>query len=135
MYLTAQNVRSPKGVEGINAFHYSHGATYAWQGLPPEGIPDKNPGTLVAETINVLPPGGNRVRSYLDVVAPDGTPWSEIRPAFIAFVSEAQRGPFPWIGVSGRVFFRIGIELALAQTWQREIAELYRAVQAVRIGE
>lgn len=74
------------------------------------------------------------MRSYLDVVAPDETPWSEIRPAFITFVSEAQRRPLPWIGVSGRVFFRLGMEFALAQTWQHEIADLYRAVQAVRIG-
>jgi hypothetical protein len=132
MYLTAQRVRSSGGAEGVNAFQYAHGS-YAWQGLPPEGIPDKNPGTLVAQTL-VVPPPGNRVRSYLDVVAPDETSWSEIRPAFITFVSEAERRPFPWIGVSGRSFFRIGMEQALAKQWQREIADLYRAVQAVRIG-
>jgi hypothetical protein len=132
MYLTAQHVRSAAGDEGINAFFYQHGS-YAWQGLPPHGIPDKNPGTLAAQTI-VIPPPGNRVRSYLDVVAPDETQWSEIRPAFMTFVSEAQRGPLPWIGVSGRVFLRLGMEQLLARQWQRELADLYRAAQAVRIG-
>lgn len=132
MYLTAQRVRSPAGAEGINAFQYAHGAA-VWQGLPPQGMPDQNPGTLIAQTLVVAPPG-NRVRSYLDVVAPDDSSWSEIRLAFITFVSEAQRRPFPWIGVSGRAFFRIGMEKGLASPWQRELAELYRAVQAVRIG-
>src|SRR5207237_9688808 len=104
-----------------------------WQGLPPQGIPEQDPGALAAQTIEVQPPG-NRVRSYLDVIAPDETSWSEIRPAFITFVSEAQRRPLPWTGVFGRCFFRVGIEQALANQWQHEIAALYRAVQAVRIG-
>ena len=132
MYLTAQHVRSLDGREGINAFHYLHGP-HLWQGLPPQGIPDQNPGTLTAQAIVVEPPG-NRVRSYLDVVAPDETAWSEIRTGFITFVSEAQRRPFPWLGVSGRCFLRVGLEQSLANQWHREIAELYRAVQAVRIG-
>jgi hypothetical protein len=132
MYLTAQRVRAPRGDEGINAFFYTHGAV-AWSGLPPHGIPDRNPGALVAQTVIVAPPG-NRVRSYLDVIAPDETPWTEIRPALISFVSEAQRQPFPWVGVSGRVFLRLGMEQSLAAQWAREIADLYRAVQSVRVG-
>ena len=92
MYLVAQRVLAPAGTEGINAFCYVHGP-YVWQGLPPAGIPDQNPGTLAAQTIVIRPPG-NRVRSYLDVVAPDETSWSELRPAFMAFVSEARRQPF-----------------------------------------
>ena len=133
MYLTAQRVHSPAtGNEGINAFFYVHGP-HIWQGLPPQGIPDQNPGELVAETVVIAPPG-NRVRSYLDVVAPDETPWTEIRPAFMAFVSDAQRRPLPWVGIFGRCFFRLGVEHALAQRWQREIADLYRAAQAVRAG-
>jgi hypothetical protein len=132
MYLTAQHVRSAAGEDGINAFFYQHGA-YAWQGLPPHGIPDQNPGTLAAQTI-IIPPPGNRVRSYLDIVAPDEAHWSEIRPAFITFVSEAQRDPLPWVGVSGRVFLRLGMERTLARQWQRELADLYRAAQAIRNG-
>jgi hypothetical protein len=131
MYLTAQHVRSTAGREGINAFFYQHGP-YAWQGLPPQGIPDQNPGALVLQTL-AIPPPGNRVRSYLDIVAPDEAGWPEIRPAFMTFVSEAQRGPFPWVGVSGRVFCRVGLEQTLAKQWQRELADLYRAVQTIRI--
>jgi hypothetical protein len=130
MYLTAQRVHSPASArEGINAFYYVHGAL----GPPAQGIPDQNPGELVAQTVVVAPPG-NRVRSYLDIVAPDETGWAELRPAFMIFVSETQRNPFPRVGTVKRCFFRIGMERALAQRWQHEIAELYRAAQAVRVG-
>ena len=71
---------------------------------------------------------------YLDVVAPDETKWTEIRQSFVAFVSESQRAALPWVGVRGRCFFRIGMELGLVQRWQNEITDLYRAVQSVRIG-
>lgn len=133
MFLTAQRVRRPTtGEEGVNAFFYIHGPT-AWDGLPPDGIPEENPGTLAASRILVAPPG-NRVRSYLDVVAPDETPWAEIRPAFITFVSEAQAGEMPWSGVVGRCFFRVAMDAALAVHWQEALLDLYGAAQAVRIG-
>jgi hypothetical protein len=103
------------------------------RGLPPSGIPDQNPGQLEADLI-VVPPPGNRVRSYLDIVAPDEVRWSEIRPAFTAFASEAQRTPFPWVGVFGRCFFRLAMDQALARQWYVEIAHLYRAAETVRPG-
>jgi hypothetical protein len=132
MYLTAHRVRRPTGPEeGVNAFFYVHGPT-AWEGLPPEGIPDEEPGELVNSRISVQPPG-NRVRSYLDIVAPDGTPWAEIGPAFIAFVSEAQVAAMPWRGIVGRCFFRVGMDAALAADWQRELLGLYNAAEIARV--
>lgn len=132
MFLTAQHVASSAGAEGINAFVYHHGP-YVWHGLPPAGIPDTNTGMLVAQTIE-QPPPGNRLRSYLDVVAPDETPSAEIQAAFVAFVTAAQGAPLPWHGVIGRVSFRMDMDAGCAATWQQELAVLYRAVQAVRIG-
>ena len=129
MYLTAQHVRSVLGQEGINAFRYIHGG-YVWYGLPPQGIPDQNPGVLVEQIIN-LPPPGNVVRSYLDIIAPDEVFWPEIRPAFFAFVSQAQLQPFPWQGVFGRCSFRVGMDFSLVNVWRYEIAHLYRAIEAV----
>ncbi|HMG56810.1 MAG TPA: hypothetical protein VK601_25090 [Kofleriaceae bacterium] len=129
MYLAAQHVRSALGQEGINAFRYTHGG-YVWQGLPPQGIPDPDPGVLVEQIINVPPPG-NVVRSYLDVVAPDEVLWPEIRPAFFAFVGQAQRQPLPWQGVFGRCYFRAGMDMGLAATWRHEVARLLRALEAV----
>jgi hypothetical protein len=129
MYLTAQHVRSSSGQEGINAFRYSHGG-YLWHGIPPPGIPEQNPGELVEQIIEVTPPG-NVVRSYLDLIAPDEVMWPEIRPAFFAFVGQAQRQRFPWQGIFGRCSFRVGIEFGLANGWRHEIANLYRALERV----
>jgi len=133
MYLTAQRVQRPSThEEAIHAFYYMHGPC-VWDGLPPDGIPDENRGELASSAIALSPPG-NSVRSYLDITAPDETLWTEIRPALVAFVSEAQAGEMPWGGVVGRCFFRISMEAALAADWQRELMELYTAAQAVRIG-
>lgn len=133
MYLTAHHVVSNTGQgEGINAFYYTHG-DLTWMALPPVGIPDYNPGVLQYQSI-VVPAGGNRVRSYLDIVTPDAASWTEIRQSFMTFISESQRQPFPWRAVVGRTLFRVGLEFSLVNHWQREIADLYRATQALRIG-
>jgi len=132
MYVTAQRVVSPTtSADGINSFIYLHGP-YTWHGLPPSGIPEANPGSLVAKQIAVPPPG-NRVRSYLDIVAPDETPWAEIRESFFGFVAQAQCQALPWMGLDGRCLFRVGLEMGLANDWQREVARLYRAAEALRI--
>ncbi|HWL85019.1 MAG TPA: hypothetical protein VNO21_04420 [Polyangiaceae bacterium] len=127
MYLTAHHVQAPTGgAEGINAFRYEHGKE--WDGLPPEDIPDRNPGRLVKQTI-VVPPPGNYVRSYLDVVTSDAASPTEIRQAFVTFVSQVQLHSFPWSGHFGRVRFRVEMDQGLAGAWRHEIAELYRAIQ------
>ncbi|MBI3204057.1 MAG: hypothetical protein HYZ29_21145 [Myxococcales bacterium] len=132
MYLTSHHVVSPSsGQEGVNTFLYLHGP-YTWT-QPPPGIPDQNPGTLSAQSISVRPPG-NRVRSYLDIVAPDETRWAEVRSALMEFVGMCQRSPFPWTEQSGKCSFRLGMELGIAGQWQRELAVLYRAAQALRLA-
>jgi hypothetical protein len=130
MYVTAHHVVRPASTaEGINAFCYRHGP-YIWVGLPPAGIPDENPGELAVSSVPI-PPGGNRVRSYLDIVMPDEVRWDEVRTAYVAFVSEAQRRDFPWTGVVGRCTFRVGLEQGLAEQWQHELAMLLQAAQRV----
>lgn len=132
MYLTSHHVVSPtSGQEGVNTFLYLHGP-YVWT-EPPAEIPDENPGTLAAQSISVRPPG-NRVRSYLDIVAPDETRWEDVRAGLIRFVGTSQRSPFPWAGRQGKCSFRLGMELAIAPEWQKEIAVLYRAAQALRLA-
>jgi hypothetical protein len=34
------------------------------------------------------------------------------------------------IAASGRCYFRVGMDLGLANAWRREIARLYRALEA-----
>jgi hypothetical protein len=134
MYVVAQHVVSPSTrEEGVNAFYYQHGAR-TWSGAPPRSIPDEEPGTLVRQSI-VIPPPGNSVRSYLDIIAPDDVTWQEIYQAFFTFVSSVQRHPFPWADSVGRCYFRVGMEVGLVNGWQREIANLYRAARAVGTKE
>ena len=126
MYLTAHHVRTAAGPEGVNAFLYLH-RDADWE-VPPVGLPDGNPGELVRSEVTV-PPGNNPVRSYLDVVAPDGTPWDEIGHGLVTFVAIAHEKPLPWVGIVRRSMYRFGIEAGLAPLWRHEIATLLRASQ------
>lgn len=129
MYLTAQHVVSPAGSdEGVNAFLYLHGDDLS-PDLPPN-VPDDNPGTLVAESLSVAPPG-NRVRSYLDIVSSDRARWEDVRVGLMDLIGRAQRTPLPWSGHAAGSYFRIGMDTSLARNWQRELAALYRAAQAL----
>lgn len=133
MYLTAHHVVSPTDHrEGVNTFLYRHEAL-DWDAAPPVGIPEQNPGTLVARTISVPPPG-NRVRSYFDIVAPDAARWLEVRDALLEFLAREQRKPLPWRGPSGRCSFELGMETQLSPRWIGELAILYGAAQALRLA-
>jgi hypothetical protein len=87
---------------------------------------------LKRKLTSVEPPGNN-VRSYLDIVAPDSASWTEIRQAFMQFVSESQRDALPWIRTLGPCLFRFGSEAGLASRWRTEIADLFRITEAVRL--
>lgn len=69
MLLTAQRVVSPRGARGVNVYQYLHGS-HTWTRVPDYLLPDVNPGELVQQWLEV-PPGENRIVSYLDLVAPD----------------------------------------------------------------
>ena len=76
MLLTAQRVVSPKGVTGVNVYQFLHGS-YIWVRVPSDFLPDTNPGELVDQLLEV-PPGDNRIVSYLDVVLPDETSSTDV---------------------------------------------------------
>jgi len=127
MYVTAHRIRTPLLVEGINAYLYAHGG-HVWQ-VPPE--PEVEPGELVNSLLTVEAVGGNQVRSFLDIVAPDGTWWSELRPRLMQFVGSMRRNRFPWRGVVDGCLFRLGMDQQLTRAWQQELAHLYRACEMV----
>jgi hypothetical protein len=130
VYLVSQHVRSPNtGHEGVNSLLYLHGSDTEVL----LATPDDDPGTLTAQSISVCPPG-NRVRSYLDIVAPDDVRWDEVRIGLMDFVGTHQRTPLPWEGQSEKCYFRLGMELGLARQWHRELAVLYRSSQALRLA-
>jgi hypothetical protein len=71
MYLTAQHVRSHKGEEEVHVYLHVHGADAAAL-KDPLSVPQSNPGRLVKDSVRrQIPPGGNTVIAYLDIVADD----------------------------------------------------------------
>jgi hypothetical protein len=84
MRLTAQRVVSREGKGGINAFCYLHGPPQTWLDEPsPEVI--KNPGHLTNSHVEI-PPLDNRVRSFLDLIAPDHVPSVRMPPSIQGMV-------------------------------------------------
>ena len=135
MYLTAHHVVSsrPDGRQGINAFLYLHGPV-EWNQSELARVPVTNPGRLIDQSISV-PPGGNSVRSYLDIAAPDGIRWEDIRVDLMDFTGQHQTRPLPWSGHAGHCYFQLGLELGLTEHWQRELPKLYRAAQALWLSQ
>ena len=132
MYLAALHVVRPwTGQEGFNAFHYAHAEGAQWQLGPPDDVPDRDPGELVTMVTSV-PTGGNRVRSYLDIVARDDASWPEIRQAFLRFVLDSEGRRFPWRLRRDACVFRAAMEDALAADWRTELGRLYEAARGVR---
>jgi hypothetical protein len=124
MYLTAQRVRHPNGPEGINAFYYSSGVDVWAPDFRPPRTPDADPGELVHEIITLAPPG-NRVRSYLDIVAGDRTPAVTIRRVFASAAWAAQPRELPFAVEIAPCWFRFGTERAVAPMWRQEVRMLF----------
>jgi hypothetical protein len=128
VHLSALHVVQPQtGADGINAYYYLHHSA-DWLVAPD---PEVDPGVLEDMDLEVQPAAGNRVRAFLEVAAPDGTPWAELRQQLMRFILDHYDRPLPWEGTAGRCFFRIDMEEALAAHWQQEADSLYRALRAV----
>jgi hypothetical protein len=125
--LTAQHLRASTGVEGVNAFCRLHGPR-EWTEAQPRDLPE---GELVNQVISIRP-GGNQVRSYVDVVAPDETATREIQNALVKFIEEARGHSLPWVGSVGRCAFRFGVETRLHPSWPDELRQLLLAALNVR---
>lgn len=71
MYLVAQRVRSVHGMTGINSTRYEHTEGEVDWARPDvfEFVTTQTPGRRVAQEL-VVPPGGNAVLSYLDILSP-----------------------------------------------------------------
>lgn len=108
MYATAHKVVRFDGSEGINSFLHLHGTDFEW----PEDsstLPEDNPGQLGKKEITI-PPGGNRVRSYLDLLAPDGLHRDTIIETLKAFEQDLGERRNPTVFHLGTVTVRYGVE-------------------------
>jgi hypothetical protein len=132
MKLVAQRVVSVtqgQKLTGINSRCYSHPGR-EWLNEPPD---DLGEGELVNRHDQVRP-GGNRVRSYLDIVAPDSTPNVTIEHSVRStarFLAES-RVQLPWAMSHADVFVEFNLEASLAAHWQIELETLLAHCLAVR---
>jgi hypothetical protein len=111
MYVTAHLVLSKSGEEGINAFLHLHGAEFPW---PEDAAPlaDEAPGKIMRRRVD-LPPGSNRVKAYLDVLAPDKTTREQLEAAIAALARDLGERVNPTVFVHGDVTIRFGVQVGL----------------------
>ncbi len=134
MYLTSQRVSAPGDARtGINTYLYRHAEVVSsidWNRPDLARIVDEFPGTLVANEAEV-PPGGNSIRSYLDIVASDSTHQDEIDQALQQFDKEWSASRMGQVIHMGGVALRLGLELWLEARAQEELRELSRHALAL----
>jgi hypothetical protein len=129
MYATAHRV-SRNGQTGVNAFLYLHGQDFSW----PEdasSLPDMTPGTLTEHQLISIPPGHNPVHSYLDVVAPDGTPRTALLEALRVFRQDVSERSNPATFILGQVTLRFGVRISLESERESEFGLLLATLEQV----
>jgi hypothetical protein len=131
MYITAQRVRSPSlgAREGINAFFNLHDEEGAqaedWDNPSLDRLADVNPGVLVDQECD-LAPGGNQVRSFLDVVTANTTDLSQLGAALEAFEGWLASKPLPCVATLSHVTIRFDADRAL----EAERVDEYQTLKA-----
>jgi hypothetical protein len=117
---------------GVNAFCYLHGPV-SWLDRPPAEV-TKSRGQLANSRIEIRP-GGNKVLSYLDIIAPDDTPSRKLYGEIIDSIDLAHERALPlWIQID-EVTFEFNVDPRLAPGWREELAALLRAALAARMPE
>ena len=140
MYATAHRVSSPQGNTGINVFLHQHGAAYAWP-ADPSSLPEEDPGEPVWDNGPPVKPGGNRVCSSLDLLAPDHVGSDEIDAALNGLwlqlladgagePSNSESLPNPLAYRQGAVVLRFSVDPSSpSQGRAGELAELRQALE------
>jgi len=124
MYITAHLVKSGDQHEGINAFLHVHGGSFTWPD-DASSLPETTPGRTALHRTD-LPPGGNQVRAYLDILAPDRSPRVAIEQALEALSQDLRERRNPTVFHQGTVTIRFGVELGLAGLRAQQLEMLTR---------
>ncbi len=120
MYVCAQRVFSATKGRGVNVYRYLHGPMWSYGDALPDF--DEMPGELVWQDLQVPPPG-NRILSYLDVVSADSMPLAEVRAQLGSLKQSVPRHDNPTIYRMGRLSVRFGLGDARIP-WTMELAAL-----------
>jgi len=76
-------------------------------------------------------PGGNQVRTYLDLLAPDSTTPDEIDDALNALMKDLDQRKNPTLFELGDITMRFGVELALEDVKFAQFNELASQIRAL----
>jgi hypothetical protein len=128
MYATAHRVRAPDGREAIHAFLHRHGSA-PWP-ADVVGWPESNPGELI-DHVTELPLGGNAVRTYLDVLAPDALEHDAISQVLKELHAQLWERPNPTVVRRRDVTVRFGVEPALEAQREQAYRELSEAILSI----
>lgn len=120
MLLSAQRVRTSQGVTGINRYVYRH-APGVRNTLDLTAL--EQAAVLHAQDFEV-PPGGNDVRSYLDIFAPEGTSSVDIARAAVVIRGGPDPTSFPAMFFCDSIVFRLGLVFGLVPSWRNELTDL-----------
>jgi hypothetical protein len=138
MYATAHRVKSRDGQVGINALLHEHrgdeGGLISWDNPDVVAVAEGYVGMLVAQSFDV-PPGGNRVLSYLDVAAADGVAPVRVAKALDAFGNLIGKEPSPITAVLNGVGVRLGWSLGLTPGAHQEFDALCQRVLEILRAE
>ena len=126
MFLTAQRVAQGRE-QGVNAFLYLHNRDISDE--DPVALLDAPPGTLQVQ-MEELPSGGNRIRSFLDLVVPDQATRASIEALLDLFDHRKAPASFPWVLRFGTAAARLHMDMALATVWQEEVEALVELTRA-----
>lgn len=127
MYLTAQKVVSDKEQAGINVFYHLHRLEkqpIVSSKLDVISVAESNAGELIKERCDINP-GGNRVKSYLDIVAPNEIEVKQLGTALDEFRNDIISDNIgPIISIVRGIGFRFNADFGLYDTVIDEYDEL-----------
>lgn len=125
MLFVAQRVISPvTGQHAVNTYRYVH--TESGRRTNPEDYLNL-PCTLVSQSVP-LPGGGNRVRSFLDIAAPNDVTADEMARSVQFFADLAGPPPAPVHFYGEACAFRFAVEGSLLPVWRSEFLNLVRTL-------
>ena len=129
MYLTAQRVVSHKNQSGINIFLHMHkdGKQPIMENISTiTYVAEINTGDIVDENCE-LPPGGNRVKSYIDIVSSNDITQDIIENTIKMAKSKISSAELPFQQIIGSVGIRFGAEIGLYEIVSQEYDDLTNA--------